>query len=191
MELLKAIHERRTVRDFSDAALTPALVEELIRAANCAPSALNQQPWSFAVFHGRGRLRRYSARAKLHLLATTDPSFGLDPRIDQYARDELNLFHEADTLVLVCAKPARFTPAEDCFLAVQNLLLAAHGLGLGACPVGFARPWFALPEVKAELGVPPHHTPVMPVVVGHPARGPSRPAPPKAAPEFVSWRWDE
>lgn len=108
MELLKAIYQRRAVREFSDATVTPALVHDLLHAAAQAPSALNLQPWSFAVFHGRARLADYSRRAKRHLLATSAPTFGLDPRIDHYANPDANLFHGADTLVVICAKPGPF-----------------------------------------------------------------------------------
>ncbi|MBL9217041.1 MAG: nitroreductase [Opitutaceae bacterium] len=188
MELLKAIYQRRAVREFSDATVTPALVHDLLHAAAQAPSALNLQPWSFAVLHGRARLADYSRRAKRHLLATSAPTFGLDPRIDHYANPDANLFHGADTLVVICAKPGPFASVEDCFLAAQNLMLAAHGFGLGTCPVGFARAWFNRPEVKAELGIPPHHEPVLPITLGHPAQPP--PAVPRHEPETVCWHWD-
>ncbi len=189
MEVLKAIYQRRAMRSFSDAEVRPAVVMDLIRAAAQAPSALNLQPWTFAVFHGRARLRAYSERAKIHLLRVTDPSFDLDPRIDQYLTSSVNIFHEADTLVVICAKPGRFFPVEDCFLAAQNLMLAAYGLGLGTCPVGFARPWFNLPEIKAELGLPASCTPVLPIVVGYPAA--PVPVVPKNAADIACWHWDE
>jgi len=189
MELLKAIYSRRATRHFSDAEVTGAVVEELLRAAAQAPSALNLQPWAFAVFHGRERLKGYSERAKEHLLATSDPSFGLDPRIDRYASSHVNIFHEADTLIVICAKPGRLAPIQDCFLAAQNLMLAAHGMGLGSCPIGFARPWFNRPDVKEEVKIPSHYTPVLPIVVGYPAAPP--PAVPRNPPEIACWHWDE
>ena len=129
MELLKAIYQRRAVRDYSDAEMTAPLVQELLRAAVQAPSTMNQQPWAFAVFHGRARIEGYSRRVKAHLLATTNPMFGQDPRIDQYADITANLFHGADTIIVICAKPSPFPAVDDCYLAAENLLLAAHGLG--------------------------------------------------------------
>lgn len=189
MEVLQAIYERRATRDFSAAVVTRGVVHDLLRAAVQAPSALNLQPWVFAVFHGRERLAQYSERAKAHLLLFTDPSYGLDPRIDQYLTPGLNIFHGADTLILICARPGRFFPVEDCFLAGQNLLLAAHAVGLGSCPVGFARPWFDLPETKTELGIPLHYTAVLPIMVGYPAKTPPPVA--KDAPEVACWHWDE
>ena len=189
MELLKAIYQRRAVRQFSDAEVSRSVVKDLIGAAAQAPSALNLQPWAFAVFHGKARLASYSERIKAHLLATSDPSFGLDPRIDSYANTKVNIFHHADTLVVICAKPARFSPVEDCFLAAQNLMLAAHGFGLGTCPIGFARPWFNLVETKSELGIQSDYTPVLPIVIGHLAT----PAPTvsRREPEIACWHWDE
>jgi nitroreductase len=189
MDLLKAIYQRRAVRHYSDAAVTRGMVFDLLQAAVQAPSSLNQQPWAFAVVHGRERLAAYSDRAKAHLLSTCEASLSFDPFVDEYASSAVNLFHGTDTLVVICAKPGRFHPTEDCFLAAQNLMLAAHGLGLGSCPVGFARPWFNLPEVKAELGIPSHYAPVLPLVIGHPAHPPA--AVPRREAETVGWLWDE
>ncbi|WP_241777995.1 nitroreductase family protein [Streptomyces sp. CT34] len=53
-------------------------------------------------------------------------------------------------------------------MAVQNLLLAAHALGLGGCPVAS----FRKESVSALLGLPQHLEPVLLVPVGHPARAP-------------------
>jgi nitroreductase len=189
MEILKAIYQRHATRDFSDAVVTPGVVQDLLRAAAQAPSALNLQPWAFAVWHGRDRLAGYSEQAKAHLLAATDPEYGLDPRIDEYASAGVNIFHGADTLILICARPSRFSPNEDCFLAAENLMLAAHGMGLGTCPIGFARPWFNLPETKAALGLPEEYAAVLPIVVGYPARAPE--PPPRRDPEVTVWHWDE
>jgi nitroreductase len=91
--------------------------------------------------------------------------------------------------VVICAKPGHGAPVEDCFLAAQNLMLAAHGLGLGSCPIGFARSWFNRAEVKAELGIPAHYEPVLPITLGHPAHPP--PGVPRHEPETVCWHWDD
>lgn len=189
MEVLKAIYQRRATRHFSDAAVPKGVVHELLRAAVQAPSALNHQPWAFGVFHGRERLKAYSERAKTLLMATTEPSFGLDPRIDQYGDLGFNVYHGADTLIVIFAKPGRYVPTEDCFLAAQNLMLAACGFGLGSCPVGFTRPWFNLPDVKTELGIPDHYSAALPIVIGYPDS--AAPAVARRDPEFACWHWDE
>ncbi len=189
MEVLQAVYQRRAVREFSGVAVSGGAVLDLLRAAAQAPSAMNRQPWAFAVFHGRQRLAGYSRRAKTHLLATAGPSLGLDPSVDHVTNVAADLFHGADTLVVICAKPGRFSPTEDCFLAAENLMLAAHDRGLATCPIGCTRPWFNLPEVKAELGIPADYDVALPIVIGHPAR--PTPHVPKNDAEITCWCWDD
>lgn len=185
MDLIEAIYRRRAVRRYSDVVVHRAMIEDLLQAAVQAPSAINQQPWAFAVIRGRRRLEKYSGRAKDHLLAILPQILDLHQRADTLARDDYNVFHHAGTLIVICAKPALHHAADDCFLAAQNLMLAAHGMGLGTCPIGFVRPWLNLPEIKMELGIPEDCSAVMPVVVGFPAEVP---APvPRKEPDIICW----
>lgn len=187
MEIEDAIYHRRAVRDYTDRAVEPAKIERLLAAAIQAPSAMNQQPWAFGVFCGRERLRGYSERAKAHLLATLSPVFETHPRSQLYADPEYKTFHNAGTLIVIYATHGRLHPEEDCCLAAQNLMLAAHGLGLGTCPIGFARSWLNLPEIKRELDIAPDFTAVFPLVAGYPAGKPP-PAPARRAPVILSWK---
>jgi nitroreductase len=187
MELMEAISHRRSVRTYTDEPVPQATVMELLGAATWAPSAVNQQPWAFGVIRGRRQLELYSERAKLHLLATLPQSLSLHQRSDQLTSSSYNVFHRAGTLIVIFAKPAAHDPIEDCCLAAENLMLAAHGLGLGSCPIGFVRPWLNLPEIKYELGIPLKYQAVMPVVIGWPS---GRTAPvPRREPEIVRW-WE-
>lgn len=188
MGLMEAIFHRRAVRRYSDRELDADTVQQLLTAAVQAPSALNLQPWVFAVFHGRLLLRDYSERAKRHLVATYPTRFELNSRSALYEDPGYDLFHGADTLVVIYAAAGQLHPNEDCCLAAENLMLAAYALGLGTCPIGFARPWLDLPETKRELGVPEHYRAVFPVVVGYPA-GPVEPTS-RDAPNVVSWKWE-
>jgi nitroreductase len=190
MDLNEAIYQRRAVRQYRVQAVEPEAVRRVLEAAVQAPSTLNQQPWAFAVIHGRARLEELSARVKAHLLATFPTTLELHLRTqDFYARDDYNVFHGADTLIVIYATHGREHPEEDCCLAAQNLMLAAHGLGLGTCPVGFVRSWLNRPEIKRELRVPDDYTAVFPVVLGHPASQPT--SPPRRPPEIVSWEWSD
>lgn len=188
MGLTEAIFRRRAVRRYSDRAVEPETVEKLLAAAAQAPSAMNGQPWVFAVFHGHRLLRDYAERAKRHLVATYPTSFEVHSRAELYEDPNYDIFHGADTLIVIYATAGRLNPNEDCCLAAENLMLAAHGLGLGTCPIGFARPWLDLPETKRELGVPEHYIAVFPVVVGYPA-GPTEPTP-REPPNVVAWKWE-
>lgn len=172
MDVMHAIFHRRAVRDFLPRPVAKEVVMELIRAAIQAPSAANLQPWAFVVVRGRQRLVEMSERAKAYLLETLPQTLELHQRSDALTNPQSNIFHHAGTLIVICARPTRFNyvPAEDCCLAAENLMLAAHAMGLGSCPVGFVRPWLNLPEVQNALRLPSRCTAVLPLVVGWPAR---------------------
>jgi nitroreductase len=187
--LTEAIFYRRAVRAYSSQPVGREAIEKLLHAAVQAPSAMNQQPWGFGIFQGRNRLRQYSDRAKLHLVATYPSIWEVHSRVELYDNPSYDMFHGANTLIVIYALSGRLQPAEDCCLAAENLMLAAYGLGLGTCPIGFARSWFELPEIKRELGVPEHYHAVFPVVIGYPAGftvGPGR-----DEPNVISWKGDE
>lgn len=185
MDLMGAIFTRRSVRIFAHRPVDRDAVMVLIRAAVWAPSAVNQQPWAFVVVQDARRLDEYSDRAKRHMLATLPGAISMHGRADALADPSYHAFHRAPVLVVIYAKPARYSPVGDCCMAAQNLLLAAHGLGLGGCPVGFARAWFDLRETKYELGVPDSHVAVMPIAIGWP-KGPPE-ASTRLEPDILAW----
>lgn len=184
-----AIFHRRAVRRYTEQSVDPETVQQLLMAAVQAPSALNQQPWVFGVFHGRQRLRVYSERAKAYLVANYPATFELHSRSEMYEDPNYDVFHGADTLIVIYAARGRLHPNEDCCLAAENLMLAAYGLGLGTCPIGFARPWLDLLETKRELDIPEHYAAVFPLVLGYPATL-TEPTP-RDEPNVVSWKWDD
>ena len=71
MDLTEAIYTRRAVRDFTAAPVNETTLLELIDAAIQAPSAVNQQPWSFCIVRDKAVLGRISREAKAHMLRTT------------------------------------------------------------------------------------------------------------------------
>lgn len=185
MELIDAIYNRRSVRDYTDEAVPKATLTTLLKAAVQAPSAMNTQPWAFAVIADRARLKEYSDRAKAHLLKALTPESPLYDHRESLADPARNIFYNAGTLVIICAKAAGLEPAEDCSLAAQNLMLAAYASGLGSCPIGLSRPWLNLPESKSELGIPAELTPVFPVIIGFAAGTTTKVE--RRNPEIVSW----
>ena len=96
-----------------------------------------------------------------------------------------NIFYDASTLVIIgVAERGPYTDA-DCWLAAENVLLAACAAELGSCCIGFAIPVLNLPETKAELGLPPGGAAVASMIVGYPA---AMPLPvPRHPPNVVSW----
>ena len=183
MELLQAIYERRSVREYTDEPVSDIALRELIDAAILAPSAINQQPWCFVVVKSRPLLAHISDQAKAYLLKS---SLGapVHPFRDMLNDPKFDIFYGAPALIVIAAAEPTDWAIEDCALAAENLMLVAHGAGLGTCWIGFAQNWLGTPEGKATLGLPPSYSPVAPIIVGHPRR---RPAPvPRKTPNI---RW--
>lgn len=173
MELMDVLEQRRAVRDYTDTPVERPAIERLIHAAILAPSAMNLQPWAFAVLTGRERIDRLAERVKSWLLANfSETLYGPSIRA-MIEKPEYSLLHHAAAMVLVLAKSSESQALEDCCLAAENFMLAARDQGIGTCWVGFARPWLNLPEIKRELGVKEKYQVVAPIVVGIPKAWPA------------------
>lgn len=182
MELLHAIAARRAVREYTDAPLSKETIHELIDAAIQAPSARNQQPWSFAVLLDADRIEGYAQNAKEWLLENHLQQLGEMTQTLQ--RADYSLFYHAPALVLISATDHTTQSAEDCCLAAQNLMLAARAHQLGTCWIGLARPWLNLDATKVELGIPQRYQVVAPIIVGHPSKWPD---PHERNPAEINW----
>jgi len=172
MELMDVIAGRRAVREFTGAAVQHPTAERLVQAAILAPSAMNLQPWAFAVLLDRAKIHSYGQRIKSWLLENiAQTAFGA--RIRSTLEDpQYALFHHAPALLLILAKSSEAQAREDCCLAAQNLMLAARNEGLGTCWIGLSRPWLNLPSSKRELGLPESCHVVAPIVLGYPTSWP-------------------
>ncbi len=104
MELEEAITGRRSVRSFTHAAVDPILIEQLIRAAVQAPSAMNRQPWVFTVVRNQADLLHISREAKRHLLATAEPSKESDQLHAMLNDANFNIFYHAPALIVISAR---------------------------------------------------------------------------------------
>jgi nitroreductase len=178
MELLEAINGRRSVRDYTDETVSDTILREPIGLAVQAPSALNQQPWSFVVVKDKALLTHISDQAKAHLLKA--PLSAPAQRLrDMLVDPNFHIFYQSPVLIVICAVDAGDWGVEDCALAAENLMLAAYAKGLGTCWVGLAQGWLGTADGKSALGLPAAFTPVTPVIVGHLRHQPT-PVPRKA-----------
>ncbi len=173
MDLDETIYGRRSTREYSADAVDEPTIRRLIDAAVHAPSATNEQPWTFTVVRDQALLDQISEASKAHYLATmtTGP---------QYERHRLMLgdplyhvFHHAPVLIVISGMRPGPWIAEDCGLAAENLMLAAFGQGLGTCWIGFSQGYLNTPEGKQALGIPVTWVPVAPIIVGHPKTVPA------------------
>lgn len=178
MELREAIYTRRATRDFTAAPVDEKTLGELIDAAIQAPSAVNQQPWSFCVVRDKALLARISNDAKAHMLKTS-PMAASHHFQELLSNPDFHIFYHAPVLVLISSVAESPWAIADCSLAAENLMLAACAAGLGTCWIGFAQAWLGTPEGKATLSLPAEFAPVAPIIVGHP-KSVSPPVPRKA-----------
>ena len=162
-EVLKAIFDRYSCRDFSPAPLTDDQVQTLAKAALAAPSAVNRQPW--------------------HIIAVTDKTL-----IDEYGDDAMSIlkaqgsefyqrmldrggkvFYNAPCLIFIVVDATVDSAAVDCGIVTQNIALAAHSMGLGNVICGLAAGPLSGPraqEWSKRLQIPEGYSFGMSVCIG-------------------------
>jgi nitroreductase len=155
MDALEAIHTRRSIRKYQDRPVPEELLGRLLAAAMQAPSARNAQPWQFVIIDDRQLLVEISR---------INPNAGMAGR--------------APVAILVCGdlsleKSAGYWVV-DCAAAAQNLLLAAHALGLGAVWTGVYPREQRIEGLRRLLNLPEHVVPHSLIVLGYPAEQPGR-----------------
>lgn len=184
---IDAIYHRRAIRSYRPDPVPEATVRTLLEAAVQAPTAMHLEPWAFVVIQNKARLARYSELAKALLLeeirhSADHPGSELAGPL---ADPDFNIFYNAGTLILICGRPMGQFVTADCWLAAENLMLAACALDLGSCCIGLAIPVLNTPKLRQELGIPPDVTVVAPLIIGLPA---GRPAPvSRKPPDILTW----
>ena len=186
MDLNSAITGRRAVREYIDQPVDVKLIRILIDAAIQAPSAVNQQPWTFMIVRDQDALDGISLKAKSHMLATLSSNAHSDHLRPHLTDPNFHIFYHAPVLILISANAQGPWIIEDCSLAAENLMLAAYAAGLGSCWIGFAQGFLNTPEGKAVLNIPSAWVPVAPIIVGYPKTIPDRV--PRNEPQI---RWGE
>jgi nitroreductase len=184
MDIREAIYSRRAVRAFTAEPVADETLRDLIDAAVQAPSAVNEQPWSFVVVRDQALLTRISTEAKAHMPKTT-PAGLISHHFQEILNDpQFHVFYHAPVLIVIASVTEGPWAVIDCTLAAENLMLSARAAGLGSCWIGFAQGWLATNEGKAALKLPAGYLPVAPIILGHPQ---SWPAPvPRKTPDI---RW--
>lgn len=187
LNVFESILGRRSVRSYQDRNLERKAVNTLLEAAVRAPTAAHAEPWAFVIVQDRQLLQRLSDRVKPLFAEGAGPAAVAPPRqlLETLPVPDASLFYDAGTLILICAKPLGPFATADCWLAAENLMLAARALGLGSCIIGSVLPALNIPEIKAELGIPAEYSAVAPIIVGHP-RG-ETPMSSRQEPLILAW----
>ncbi len=152
-DIMDIIFSRRSVRSYQDRPLESELIHKLLEAAMAAPTACNSQPWEFVV------------------VSEPEGMDALRQRL-QFAR------YNAPCAIAVCgnteianSSAAKHYWAQDCAAAMENILIAAAGLGLGAVWIGVYPMPSVIKPVREVLNLPEAVVPLGIAFVGHPAEG--------------------
>ncbi len=169
--VFEAILARRSVRTYAPDGLDRNTVQTLLEAAVHAPTAMHEEPWAFVVVQDHALLQHLSDLAKPIFVEEVRHrnAHGASHSFDHFIRPDFNIFHGADTLIIICAKPMGQFVSADCWLAAENLMLAASAIGLGSCVIGSAIATLNIHKVKTELGIPDEYSAIAPIVVGVPS----------------------
>jgi nitroreductase len=151
--ILDIIFSRRSVRAYAERALEPEILCKLLEAAMAAPTACNSQPWEFVV--------------------TTDAAI-----MDQLRQRLRFAGYNAPAAITVCGNvdiannsAAKHFWVQDCSAAVENILIAAAGMKLGAVWIGVYPHPSVIRPVREVLNIPEQVIPLAVIYVGYPAEG--------------------
>lgn len=155
-EAIENILTRVSVRQFTGDSISEAQLDTLLRAAMAAPSAINKQPWAFIVITDQDKIAQLG-EALPYSRCSNHPAVAIIP----------------------CGDLTKAIPGEmadfwinDVSAATENLLLAAHAMGLGAVWTGLHPDMNRAKMVQDMLGLPEHIIPLCIVPVGVPAEQP-------------------
>jgi coenzyme F420-0:L-glutamate ligase/coenzyme F420-1:gamma-L-glutamate ligase len=184
-DLFDTIKGRRSIRKYLPKPVRNKVVFEALIAAGWAPSAHNSQPWRFIILQDASVKRRLAdamADAWAKDLQRDGVTVEADKRMERVER-----FATAPVLILACLTMdslrkfpdserqmcERDLAVQSFGAALQNLLLAAHAKGLGAC--WFCAPAFCKETVRKVLKIPDAVEPQAFVAMGYPAEKPRLP----------------
>ena len=153
---IETIMTRTSIRSFTDRAVSADTIEMLVRAGIAAPTAVNLQPWHFVVVNDRAEIDELGGNGR-----------------------QSQMWHESPLVIVVCGNMEKAMEGvgqafwvQDCSAATENILLAAHALGLGAVWTGCYPIEDRVANISQVLGLPEHIIPLCAIVMGYPNESP-------------------
>jgi nitroreductase len=198
-DLIEQMKKRRSIRAYKDKPVDKKLIEEIIQAGRYAPSATNRQPWRFIVITQKQLINDIAVAVKdemkkilkkRFILKYFYPSLKNDNTIKFLAATIFSekdmLFFNAPVLIFVVTKKGKFLD-ESCACCAQNMMLAAHWLGLGSCWIGFAHFLGLNKTWMKKINVPDGYHISAALIFGHPETIPARAPLRKPEADIISW----
>ena len=177
--VIETIKTRRSVRSYDSKEIPREVLNTIIEAGNEAPSAMNSQPWRFVVVQDLAAKRKLLGAAMPNAKKLTEGVKDVDPERyesikKRYAEMPDPIYYSAPAVVFVIGN-GRYA-AHSCPLACENMMLAAHSLGLGSCWVGFGAMVTDDQEVRDLLELQEEDAIFGPILLGYPKGETNRPA---------------
>lgn len=168
MDALKAIQTRRSIRKYTEQPIEREKIEILLKAAMSAPSAGNQQPWDFIVVTEKETINKVR---QVHRHA--GPLEGAPLCIIICGNLQKEKLWASKLHKIFKIKPKYWVL--DCSAATENILLAAHAIGLGAVWIGIYPGQDRMRYISRIFGLPRHIKPMAVISIGYPAeeKGPT------------------
>jgi nitroreductase len=172
VDVIEAIHGRRSIRDYLPRAVEQSLIEAIIEDAAQAPwtPISAPEPWVFTVIRGAANISGYGARA-LQFARDNRPNHGYG----WTENPDFSVFYNAPTIIIISGKIGNPLALEECTRAGQILTISAFARGLGSCWVGSPMLWLGDQDVRAELCIPEGFAPQAVFTLGYPAAMPKNP----------------
>lgn len=174
-EVLNNIITRRSIRSYTPEQITDEQLGLILETAKYAPSGGNNQTWLFTVVQNSGVLESLNSlvRASLERLGVDENTYISKVRSKNAAKNPgYSFYYNAPTLIIASNLREYSNAFADCAAAIENMLLAAHSLSLGACWINQLT-WFGEePDIRKslhELGIPDGHIVCGAAAVGYAA----------------------
>ncbi|WP_319580630.1 nitroreductase family protein [uncultured Methanospirillum sp.] len=174
MDSLDLFLTRRSIRKFKPDTIPDEVISRIIHAGTYAPSALALQPWAFIVIQNMDFMQKVSDYCKPIMISLMKDAH--DGMSDKFRRllqsDGYSIYYHAPVLIMVIGKSSSRFREIDCSLCAENMMLAAHALGVGSCWIGSTEVAYNNPEIIAGFQIPDGYSPVGTIVFGYPDEKP-------------------
>lgn len=171
-EVIRNIHERRSVRSYRSEQIKEEEMDMILDAAIMAPSALNQQPWHFTVIQDKKVLEEIDS---IVIQGMKNSAMEFERKMSE--NDSFKVAYGAPTLVLVWGREDSLAWRTDCAAAMQNMQLAASSLGIGSVWLGLVRHVYSNEKFMAGMKAPAGFVPYYGLALGYPAGDNGQPVP--------------
>ena len=187
LSFLNLIKNRRSVKEYSSKEVSKEALSRILEGARWAPSAHNAQPWRFIIIRDSLTKQRLAKAMASRWNQDMSKNGILKERRESLIKASVELFENAPIIIIVCLtmdnmeeypderrKKIEYVMAvQSVAAAIENMLLAAEGEGLGSC--WFCAPLFCQDVVRKTLKIPKHIDPQALITLGYPANKPNPP----------------